>query len=261
MKIDLHVHTEHSFDCQSQLEAVIDRAVENGLDALAVTDHDNMSACGLAGQMAEEKNIVVIPAMEITVEGGTHVIGLFLHDEIISRDIIDIIAEIHEQDGLVAIPHPYRTDTGLMYNREERNYFNGEEIQKILSGVDLIEAINFRCPSSEMVKTDKMLAFFPDIPHTAGSDAHFVEEVGRAYVELEKVKSNSLNDIKKALLESPRTIRYEAYSVEGQREVVAMHEDAVSQSIFTRTKNILPNNIRKSIRSLFEKSTGRMRDT
>jgi predicted metal-dependent phosphoesterase TrpH len=261
MKIDLHVHTEHSFDCQSQIEAVIDRAIENGLDALAITDHDNMSACGLARHIAEDKNIIIIPAMEITAEGGTHIIGLFLRDEIISRNIFDIIAEIREQDGLVLIPHPFRSGTGLIYNREEKNYFNGEDIRKILSGVDLIEAVNFRCPQPETVKTDKFLAFNPDIPHTAGSDAHFVEEVGKAYVELEKVKSDSLKDIKKALIESPRLIRYEAYSVEGKREVVTVYEDGISQSIITRTKNILPNNIRKSIRSFFDKSTGRMRDT
>jgi len=260
MKIDLHVHTEHSFDCRSSVEAVIQQAVETKLDAIAITDHDNMSAYGIAFQKSEDKNLTVIPAMEITAEGGTHVIGLFLQDEIVSRNIFDIIDEIHAQGGLVVIPHPFRPGTGLIFNKDSQNIFSGEDISKILSRVDLMEAVNYRCRSSEMVKIDKFLGFSPDIPHSAGSDAHFVEEVGKAYVELEKVKSNKLDDIKKALLESPRIIRYEAFSVEGKRTVIALKEDAVSKSILSRTKNIIPKNIRDSIRSIFEKSIGRTPD-
>lgn len=39
MYIDLHTHSEYSFDSQSKLADMIAAAVENGVDVLAVTDH------------------------------------------------------------------------------------------------------------------------------------------------------------------------------------------------------------------------------
>ncbi len=259
MKIDIHVHTEHSFDCESGIDAVIRHATDIGLDAIAITDHDNLSAYGIAKKSA--KDIVIIPAMEITATGGTHIIGLFLEDEIVSRDIFDIIDEVHNQDGLVMIPHPFRPGTGLIYNKDKQNHFSGEDIRKILSGVDLIEAVNFRCRQQDILETDKFLALCPDISRTAGSDAHFVDEIGKAYVELEKVKSNSLKDIKKALKISPRLIRYEAFSIEGKQEVIAVKDGARKRSIISKTRDIIPSTIRRSIRAIYKKSTGRMWDT
>ncbi len=259
MKIDLHVHTEHSFDCESSVEEVVQQAAKVGLDALAITDHDNMSAYGIARKITED--ITIIPAMEITADGGTHIIGLFLEDKIVSRDIHDIIDEIHNQNGLVLIPHPFRPGSGLIYNKDKQNHFHGEDIRKIMSGVDLIEAVNFRCNQREILETVKFLDLCPDISHTAGSDAHFVNEIGKAYVELEDVKSNSLEDIKKALINSPRLIRFEAFSTEGKEEIVAISEDAGKKSIISKTGGIIPSSIKKSIRALYEKSTGRTRGT
>ncbi len=259
MKIDLHIHTEHSFDCESRVEEVVRQAAKIGLDALAITDHDNMLAYGIAKKIAED--IAVIPAMEITADGGTHIIGLFLENEIISRDIFDIIDEIHNQNGLVLIPHPFRSGSGLIYNKDKQNHFHGEDIRKIMSGVDLIEAVNFRCRQQDTLETVKFLNLCPDIPHTAGSDAHFVDEIGKAYVELEQVESNSLKDIKKALIDSPRLIRYEAFSIKGKEAVVAVRENARKKSIISKTGNIIPPTIRRSIRALYERSTGRTRGT
>ncbi len=259
MKIDLHVHTEHSFDCESDVESIIRRATDIGLDAIAITDHDNLSAYGIAKRIAED--IVIIPAMEITTNGGTHLIGLFLEDEIVSRDIFDIIDEVHGQNGLVLIPHPFRPGTGLMYNKDKQNHFSGEDVRKILSGVDLMEAVNFRCRQQDTLETDKFLAFCPDISRTAGSDAHFVDELGKAYIELEKVKSNSLKDIKKALINSPRLIRYEAFSIEGKQEIITVRDGAKKKSIISKTRDIIPSTIKRSIRAIYKMSTGRMWDT
>ena len=41
MKIDLHIHTTYS-DGVFSPEKVVDAAIEAGLDAIAITDHDNV---------------------------------------------------------------------------------------------------------------------------------------------------------------------------------------------------------------------------
>ena len=124
MKLDLHVHTNHSFDGRIDVETLLKTAKEAGLDAVAITDHDTMSAVGLAKKITG--GVAVIPGMEITAAGGMHIIGLFLTDEIISREIDNVIDEIHQQGGLVMIPHPYRPGTGLMDIKEERGGLSGE---------------------------------------------------------------------------------------------------------------------------------------
>jgi len=136
----------------------------------------------------------------------------------VSREIFDVIEEIHRQDGLVVLPHPFRPGSGLIFNRQRQNMFSGEEMVKIMSGIDLIESINYRSTPECLIDTDRFVAFHPDKPQVAGSDAHFPDEIGKAYVELEKVNSESLDGIKEALLTSSRTIRYEAFSAEGEWE-------------------------------------------
>lgn len=258
MKIDLHVHTDHSFDCEMSVNSLVEIAESVGMNAIAITDHDTMSACEAARKLARE--VVIIPGMEITCRGGTHIIGLFLKDDIVSSDILDTINEIHEQGGLVLIPHLFRPDTGLLFNKETKNQFDGEEILKILSRVDLIEAINSGCKLDDILNTDKFLSFHPDIPRTAGSDAHLPDDIGKAYVELEEIKSNSLNDIREALLHSPRTIRYEAYDAEAEWEMPTAKIQVRKGSLDFKKRSLLPSYIKRSIQTIYRKSAGKLID-
>ncbi len=42
MRIDLHVHTAYSYDCWMSLERVVKAARRNGLDGIAVIDHNEI---------------------------------------------------------------------------------------------------------------------------------------------------------------------------------------------------------------------------
>ena len=44
LRVDLHIHTWDSFDSLSDPDAVIDRAIERGIDRIAITDHDRLRA-------------------------------------------------------------------------------------------------------------------------------------------------------------------------------------------------------------------------
>jgi predicted metal-dependent phosphoesterase TrpH len=253
MKLDLHIHSNHSFDCESNIKDIVKCAEQSGLSAIAFCDHDNMSAHSIARKIT--KKLIIIPGMEITTRGGTHIIGLFLKEEIISRDIFEVIDEIHNQDGLVVIPHPYRPGTGLIYNREKQNIFTGDEMVKIMSTVDLIESINYRSTQDNLIDTDRFLSFHPDKPQIAGSDAHYPDEVGKARLELEHVNSNSLDDIKKALLKSPRTIRYEAFNIDTTPEVKTLVVKKAEKSFSYKTGKLLPPFIKNSIKALYKRSS------
>jgi predicted metal-dependent phosphoesterase TrpH len=62
---DLHLHTWHSDGTRSPRE-VIDLAHERGLAIVAISDHDNVAAYFEVKRHAEEKQITLIPATELS---------------------------------------------------------------------------------------------------------------------------------------------------------------------------------------------------
>ncbi len=80
---DLHVHTTHSDGGCSPSEVV--RAAANvGLSALAITDHDTLSAIAIARPEAARVGVELIPGVELTaVRDGRelHILGHFVRDD------------------------------------------------------------------------------------------------------------------------------------------------------------------------------------
>lgn len=86
MKVDLHIHTIYS-DGVFSPERIVDTAIEAGLDAIAITDHDNVLAYPIAVDYAEKiansggKSLEILPGVEInTIYKGTeiHILGYFM---------------------------------------------------------------------------------------------------------------------------------------------------------------------------------------
>ncbi len=97
--IDLHTHTNES-DGQYTPEEQVDKALQVGLTALAITDHDTITGCNRAVEWAKirnsaltpEKQIEIIPGIEIGCSEDKkgwvdiHILGLFVnpnHKEIV----------------------------------------------------------------------------------------------------------------------------------------------------------------------------------
>ncbi len=74
---DLHLHTNHS-DGRYSPHAVIDRTVRLGLKAVAIVDHDDVSAFPTAFEYGQERGVEVISGVELSVgwQGyDLHVLG------------------------------------------------------------------------------------------------------------------------------------------------------------------------------------------
>jgi predicted metal-dependent phosphoesterase TrpH len=213
MKIDLHVHTNHSFDCGARVEQVIQAAEKVGLNAIAITDHDTLSGIEVARKQTE--SLTIIPGMEVSTWKGIHLLGLFITEEIQSRDLNEIIDEIHDQGGLVVLPHPFRHSSGLIYGKEKHGLFTGEDLREIFRRIDLVEVVNFGCTAEENQEANNYFDTYPNIPQAAGSDAHESQNVGKAFIDLIDFESDNLEEIKEALLKRERLIRYEVYDMYG----------------------------------------------
>jgi len=255
MRIDLHTHTDHSFDCRIPIEELIRTAEKNRLDAIAICDHDTMSAIGIAEKISDR--ILIIPGMEMSCENGIHIVGLFLKGEIVSKNILDVIDEIHSQGGLALLPHPFRPNSGLLYGRYKNGLLSGEETGKVLSKVDLIEAVNFRCPGEAMLETDRYLKSYPGLPQVAVSGAHTVSEVGRAFLELENFKPVTIGDIKMALLHTPCLLRFEVYNPEVGIETRKIIIPSLGRKLIWKAKRVFHLPSRISTKRIFRKSPER----
>ncbi len=79
---DLHIHTHYS-DSTSPPEEVIEQAHQNGLNCIAITDHDTIDGINPTRQAAEKYNIEVITGVELSAEKNgrdVHILGyLFDH--------------------------------------------------------------------------------------------------------------------------------------------------------------------------------------
>lgn len=82
-RVDLHVHSNKSDGTYTPSE-LVDYALEKGLCAFALTDHDTTDGLKEALSYAADKPIEVIPGIEFSTEyegKDVHVLGLYIHYE------------------------------------------------------------------------------------------------------------------------------------------------------------------------------------
>jgi predicted metal-dependent phosphoesterase TrpH len=104
VRADPHCHTVAS-DGMVTAEQLVEAAVARGLDLIAITDHDTMAAAAV-----DDSRISVVRGEEITTKwpGQTHILGWFLSKPVRSgMSVEDTVDAIHDQGGLVVIPHPF----------------------------------------------------------------------------------------------------------------------------------------------------------
>lgn len=173
IKADLHIHTCYSADCLTPLERIIECCLERGINCIAVADHNTIAG---ALRLREISPFKVIVAEEILTVVG-EIMGLFLSEEVAQGlSAQETISRIRDQGGLVAIPHPFGRSLPWRPNVLVST--------EILSQVDIIEAFNSRTPFSRSIREAATLAKKHRKAASAGSDAHTLGEIGRAYVQM-----------------------------------------------------------------------------
>lgn len=182
LRADLHAHTHASADCRTSVRRLLRAAHAAGLNVLAITDHDTVAAHDEAFRLAPAFGIQIIPGVEITTDGGTHVVAYFVRSLPPSNKLPDVLKWIQKQGGVSCLPHLYRSDTGLLYNHEQKGQFTKAEVTRILNQVDLIEGLNFK--SAFRGEPDGCaLADTHAKVLLANTDAHYDLEVGKAFTE------------------------------------------------------------------------------
>src|SRR5690606_14426035 len=171
-RVDMHIHTRWSFDCLSDPFAVVETALERGLDRICITDHDEIDGALMLQERYPDRIIV---GEEVKTAERVDVIGLFLRERIPggtpARETCD---RIHDQGGLVYMPHPFARGKGGA----------GRLLLEIGDEVDIVEAVNARLHEPVLNERAQTWGRNADRALGAGSDAHTLAEIGRAYVDV-----------------------------------------------------------------------------
>ncbi len=174
LRIDMHMHTQASFDCLSDPGKVIAAASARGVQRIAITDHNKLAT---ASEMAKAFPDSVIPGEEVKTKEGIDVIGLYI-EELIPKGTParEVCRLVKDQGGLVYLPHPYARGKGG----------SGRYAEELAPLVDIIEVFNARLHPGHLNDRGEELADRWSKPRGAGSDAHMLGEVAGAWVEVDE---------------------------------------------------------------------------
>jgi predicted metal-dependent phosphoesterase TrpH len=173
LSCDLHIHTTYSRDGESDIQTILNVAQGRGLNAIAITDHDEVFGAQKAVYMARTltPDLLIIPGIEVSAKEG-HLIVLGV-TEMIEKGLSAqaTIKYAHEINGLVIAPHPFhRYRHGV-----------GRRNSQILLEVDAIEVFNSRYIVGAIGSDNNRAYHFAEkhhIPKVAGSDAHQARYIG-----------------------------------------------------------------------------------
>ena len=130
MKIcDLHTHSVFSDGTYTPAE-MIDEAIECGVSALALTDHNTIDGLSSFSEAAAEKNIEIVPGAEFSVDYNgieLHLLGLFIKPEYFSavNDILQDANEAKEESNLALISSLASVGVKLDYDEIKKSTPNG----------------------------------------------------------------------------------------------------------------------------------------
>ena len=169
MKFDPHIHSVYSGDSRSEVIDILIQAEKKGLDAIAISDHNEIKGSRLARSY-----------------GG---LGLGV-DEIIPKGLsaVETVDRIHDAGGLAIVPHPFSYYRHGLFCKVDKNL-----------GVDGVETKNARYIFGYSNKQAETLAYNKRLATLGASDSHFLKSVGDAFTEVNTKGNDSVDGILKAI--------------------------------------------------------------
>lgn len=168
-RVELHCHTIYSKDSLTKVRNLLNACKDNGIDRIAITDHNTIKGALKAKEIDPEH---VIVGEEIMTQKG-ELLAYYVKEEIPQGlSPIETIKRLREQESVISVAHPF--------DKIRHGHWEIDDLLEIYHLVDAIEIFNARCMLPKFNKAAQHFAMEHDLPGTAGSDAHALIEVGKA---------------------------------------------------------------------------------
>jgi len=123
LKSDFHIHTNFSDGTFSPAD-VVQRAFENNVKVLAITDHDTLTGLDEAIEESLKYDIVLIPGIELSTQHNNesvHILGFFRDDNYKNNELIEELDKIKNHRVIRAkrIVHKLKDEFNIEVNFEK----------------------------------------------------------------------------------------------------------------------------------------------
>ena len=237
-KADLHVHTPRS-TCYSEKgvtpQRIVERAIEAGLDVIAVTDHNTVAAVDEMRLAAEGTALTVLPGVEVTTPEG-HVLALFdrdapaaeLEDFLTYAGVMkewcgdghfpvelpmdEVFRRVNERGGVAIAAHIERWPSGLLESNRP------PKVKAAIHASPYLSALEITIPADKAAWNEGRVRGYPvKRACIQSSDAHSLGEIGRRPVTI-GMETIDLPALRKALADFAATVFFpdEALPAEGE---------------------------------------------
>jgi predicted metal-dependent phosphoesterase TrpH len=179
LKADLHLHTaEDPLDLvRYTAKELISKAADEGFDVISITNHHQMTFNQDLLFYAQERGILLIPGIEMTIQ-RRHVLVLNPPPNKICSDFSSL-SKLRRPETLIIAPHPYFPGT----------YSLNGYLMKHLNLFDALEYCHFYSPlinfNQKAVELSRSFGF----PLVGNSDAHFLSQLGTTYSLIDAEKN------------------------------------------------------------------------
>ena len=178
IKLDLHLHSQYSEDATGSPKELMKRLQQNGLQGMAITDHNTVKGAIKASQL-KVKDFIIIPGVEISTKDG-HMIALNVTKDINKHlSIEETVDCIIDAGGITIVPHLFRNMSGI----------KKEKFTQIYPKISTIEVFNSCSLPQTNLKTMKIAQDY-SLGGTGGSDAHDPCFAGYGYTTVDTTDMN-----------------------------------------------------------------------
>jgi hypothetical protein len=175
LKAELHSHC--SLDpidyrvCSYSPEQLISEAARLGYDVLAITCHNRDIWSRELSEYAESLGITLIPGMEVSTEGGRHVLAYNFRTGSEHLNTLAKIRERSREDTLAIAPHPYFPGRVCLRGLLEQH----------IDAFDAIENSGFHVPGIDFNRRARKMAQKHQKPVVGNGDVHQLWQLGKTF--------------------------------------------------------------------------------
>ena len=195
---------EPPYDCNISIRDQLERSHRLGLDAIFVTNHNTLDGYNQLLQYKKDhskfQNIAILPAEEITIDTGAHVLAYGIHEEIKPGITLDeLIDKVRDQGGISSAPHPFSLLDALRDDAKK---------------CDMVEVFNSN--NVDVLSNAKAMQFAIDnnMTQVSGSDSHVLSTLGRCVNVIES--ENKLDDILQSMKKGKIKISQTGYAFQNE---------------------------------------------